>query len=104
MYDHHRKTPVSLQWIAMPVMTALLAGCMTPDPDTEPSHEDSVFEEHLSPSGFSSPTSAARDEADWEVAQFARERGISYAEAQRRLGWQTLAPQLDEQVLAPEDS
>ncbi|XXX76426.1 S1 family peptidase [Sorangium sp. So ce134] len=100
MYDHNRKTPLSLHWIAMPVMTAMLAGCMSSEPDTEPSHEDTVFEDHLSPSGFSSPTSASRIEAEWEVEGFARERAISYAEAQQRLDWQALAPQLDEQLSA----
>ncbi|WP_437758398.1 S1 family peptidase [Sorangium sp. So ce1389] len=100
MHDHARKTTLSPQWLAFPVMTALLAGCLTVDQDTEPSHEDSALEGHLSPSGFSSPSSAPLAEVDWEVEGFARERGISYSEAQQRLGWQTLAPQLDEQLRA----
>ncbi|WP_437965532.1 S1 family peptidase [Sorangium sp. So ce260] len=100
MNDHHRKTTLSLQWLAVPVMTALLAGCMTLDADTDPSHEDSTLEEHLSPTGFSSPSSASAAETDWEAEGFARERGISYAEAQQRLGWQALAPHLEELVRA----
>ncbi|KYF97237.1 hypothetical protein BE20_36170 [Sorangium cellulosum] len=100
MYDCHRKTTLSLRWLAIPVVTALLSGCLTADPDAEPSHEDSTLEGHLSPNGFSSPSSATRAETDWEVAGFARERGISYAEAQQRLGWQTLAPALEELVSA----
>ncbi|WP_438022606.1 S1 family peptidase [Sorangium sp. So ce233] len=100
MHDHDRKTTLSLQWLALPVMTALMAGCMALDPDTEPSHEDTVLEEHLSPSGFSSPSLAPLAETDWEVEGFARERGISYAEAQQRLGWQALAPHLDELLRA----
>ncbi|WP_437276455.1 S1 family peptidase [Sorangium sp. So ce375] len=71
---------------------------MTFDPDTEPSQDDAVLEDHLAPSGLSSPPSAILVEVDGEAAAFARERGISYAEAQQRLGWQALAGDLDEQV------
>ncbi|MPZ27980.1 MAG: hypothetical protein GEV12_16620 [Micromonosporaceae bacterium] len=46
------------------------------------------------PAGPTTTTPASAD--DWEVAGFARERGIPLAQARQRLGWQALAPDLTE--------
>jgi hypothetical protein len=44
------------------------------------------------------PPPPLREAGDWEAASFAQERGISLAEARQRLGWQALAPRLQERA------
>lgn len=99
MHNHDRKTSLSLHWIAVPVMTALLAGCMSAGPDTDPSQGGSTLDELELPGGFSQPAAATRGEREWEVEGYARERGVSYAEAERLLDLQALAPELDDLLL-----
>jgi hypothetical protein len=53
-----------------------------------------------SSAGAADPVRQLAAEADGEDLAFARERGITVAEAQQRLGWQVLAPDLAERVEA----
>jgi hypothetical protein len=50
------------------------------------------------PAAPTAPAAVAADEYDGETLAFAKERGITPAEAERRLGWQQVAPDLAERL------
>jgi hypothetical protein len=102
MRDQNAKNTLPLSWFLGPAACVLLAGCMAPDPGsdassqatdkgTEPAPEAAVVKASPGPTPV---------DADWEAAGFARERGITLAEAKRRMGWQVHAPDLAERARA----
>jgi hypothetical protein len=98
MFDRNRQNARALSWLAIPVTMVLLTGCLTADPDPDPSQEDPALEGSLRPNG--SISQSAPTPVDWEAEGFAQERGISIGEARQRLDFQARAPRLADRAAA----
>lgn len=102
MHGKDRLDKLTLTWLILPAAMGALGGCAAPDPrqGPDPSAQKPEHEESAAPPAPAKAAAVTRVDEDWEAAGLARDRGISLAEAQRRLRWQVLAPDLSTKLAA----